>query len=621
MDDRPAQLSEKDIPPPLRPPLITPSLSPPGSRISQRIPDRPAPPKRPRLSATPARSASACLPSSRPQDLRLDSSSRLFAFWDQLADRYNVPLEEDDIVDIRELKLIRDRGVTRSAVKAYDIGSLATSDADDNSSQYADEDDENSAGEDTTPADDESADELDLISEPPVQAVVQEKLEYYKNWYVPPPDEQDPEDAEAFREFEEAERRRRELYGNEEEEEIPTGSADTGVGGTAEEDRDDEDGREDEDEHLERPVAEDEDEEEEEEEAKERLPPSDATPQRRISRPPPQPPEDDSSEDELAAWVIDDTPIPRRSAPPPAFDDIIDLTISRSPSPSLTAKMAPGMHIHTITTNALGRMHLYLHTLYILLRILHSSHDTIRSSEASQFMAWMSYCMAGGAFPPPAYFPPPLPPQPVPRTPSRRGYPARQSRSFDTPSSEAGPSRSSTFSSPMHHPHPYPQWFHPAYSSGTLPPSSPIPSSPADSSPVLRPASVPPGQRSQARGRRVSFKLDANDRPLSATPPRHASSRDSIDEDRGFDEEDTRPRGRGGRSATPATVPRNKGKGKARAVFSSDEAEAEEDGEEDDGSQRSPPPRARTPGPPSRREQSVPRGASSSRGKASAKKK
>ncbi|KAI0822268.1 hypothetical protein BC628DRAFT_1421949 [Trametes gibbosa] len=337
MDSRPPALSDTVLPPPLRPPLITPSLSPPGSRVYQRVSDKPAPSKRPRLSSTPSSSISARLSSPQLPDVRLDSSSRLFAFWDQLAERYNRPLDEDDIVDLSELKLVRDRGVTRSAPRSYDIGA-ALDDADESAVHAAEDESEAGTGGEDTAGDEDSADELDLLSPPAVKPVVQEKLDYYKSWRVPPVDKQDPVDAEGFREFEEAERRRRELYGEDEEED--------------EEDDDDDD---EEDGHL--PAASESpldsegvdtlslgeedfiehgttlsgDEADEDEVRKQSSPPR-PTPRRRKSRPPPQPPEDESSEDEFATWDIDDTPIPPRRSVPPS-DDVIDLTISRSPSP------------------------------------------------------------------------------------------------------------------------------------------------------------------------------------------------------------------------------------------------------------------------------------------------
>ncbi|KAI0648070.1 hypothetical protein C8Q79DRAFT_1117466 [Trametes meyenii] len=262
----------------------------------------------------------------------------------------------------------------------------------------------------------------------------------------------------------------------------------------------------------------------------------------------------------------------------------------------------------------------------------HSTHHPYppMSLQHSQAMAWMSYFMASGALPPLPPLPPsgsgfhPGPPFPFyapPFTPSQRGR-SHQQPAFAHPVSEAGPSRSPTYSTPTHYPHSYPYWFNAAYSSGTLPPSSPIPSSPANSSPVLRPASVPPGQRSQARGRRVSFKLDDTDRPLSPTPLGHRDPIEGSDGPQGADEE---PPSRGrSRQRNISTKPsKGKGKGKARAVSPSDEDE--ESGQEsagkaapDHGRQ---PPRARTPGPPPPRAQSVPRGSATSKGTASAKKK
>ncbi|KAI0335918.1 hypothetical protein GY45DRAFT_1239751 [Cubamyces sp. BRFM 1775] len=274
-------------------------------------------------------------------------------------------------------------------------------------------------------------------------------------------------------------------------------------------------------------------------------------------------------------------------------------------------------------------------------RSSHPAHSayTQMSMQYSRAMAWTSYMMATGAWPPPPSLPsasassfhPSLPfpfyGGPGPRTPSQQAHLPRCSFDYNTPTSEAGPSRPSTYSTPTHYPPILPYGFHPAYSSGTLPPSSPLPSSPINSSPILRPASVPPGQRSRARGRRVSFKLDANDRPLSPTPPRH--SRDAEDgPDSGRESEDEPPRThatkQGRREKTPFKASERKGKGKARTVSLSEESDEDEDGQESSeraGPDR--PPRARTPGPPSRREQSVSRGSatSSSKDKGAGKRK
>lgn len=317
MDDIRACSVEKG--PSFRPPLITPSASPPVSRVWSRR-DKPAPAKRPRLSSTPSSSSSAQPPfsSSSVADLRLESSSRLFQFWDQLAGRYNKPLDEDDIVDFRNFKIIRDRGVVSSAASPYKIGSLLAPEADPEhvtQDEGAGAAEEEGDGEEEEDGDDDSGDELDLISPPPSVPV---KLEYYKTWYVPPADEKDPEDAEAFREFEEAEKKRRELYGDvdegEEEEGVLIGLEEGEDPGVQLHEADDEEAEANpgQDEH-ERPPS--------------------PRPKRMPPRPKSRPLDrtgDESSEDELAAAEIDNTPPPPRQSMPPV-DDIIDLTDSPSP--------------------------------------------------------------------------------------------------------------------------------------------------------------------------------------------------------------------------------------------------------------------------------------------------
>ncbi|OSD07239.1 hypothetical protein PYCCODRAFT_1422035 [Trametes coccinea BRFM310] len=298
MDVPHAQASEKELPPPPppRPALITPSLSPPGSRILHRIPDRPPPPKRARTSATPSSSASTSYSS--------EQHTSLFAFWDQLAERYNKSLDEDDIVDLRELKFLKDRGVTRSAPQVYEIGCFTG--AGEGSSEATEG--EESEGDEGVPEEDGS-DELDLLG----------SLQRYKDRHVPPPDATNPEDAEAFREFEEAERRRRELFGDEEEED-PADAHE----GVARADAAPDDG-EDADVDDEQSVV----------HSSSSVTHTDDTGEvERVLSPSPvqATPRHDTSEDELATWEIDDTPIPPRRSVAPAAD-IIDLTLSRSPSP------------------------------------------------------------------------------------------------------------------------------------------------------------------------------------------------------------------------------------------------------------------------------------------------
>ncbi|TFK91113.1 hypothetical protein K466DRAFT_583101 [Polyporus arcularius HHB13444] len=224
--------------------------------------------------------------------------------------------------------------------------------------------------------------------------------------------------------------------------------------------------------------------------------------------------------------------------------------------------------------------------------------------------AWhsLSYLVASGAIsappPPGGGYPSGLPFPPAPWPPYTPSHQRHRTHPFDTPSfaSEAGPSRSSTYSTPTHHPHPYPYSYDPMFSNSTLPPSSPIRSSPATSSPTLRPASVPAGQRSRSRGRRVSFKLDENDRPIPPTPRTQGGFQDTS------------------KRAGPSSTPKVKGKGKARAEPGPEpgpERREEQESSDDDDEPPPRPPRGRalrrasTPGPPSQREKSVPAGSTS----------
>ncbi|KAI9058339.1 hypothetical protein FKP32DRAFT_1606779 [Trametes sanguinea] len=304
MDVPPGQVSEKELPPPPppRPALITPSLSPPRSRISHHIPDRPPPPKRARTSATPSSSASTGYSS--------EQHPSLFAFWDQLAERYNKSLDEDDIVDLRELKFLKDRGVTRSAPQVYEIGCFTG--AGEGSSEATEG--EESEGEEGLP-EEESSDELDLL----------DSLQRYKDARVPPADATNPEDAEAFREFEEAERRRRELFGDEEEEDHADDQAGVARADAATDDGEDADVDDGQSvDHSSSSVTHTDD----TGEVERVLSPSpvQATPRRKSKSPTPLV-ADDASEDELATWEIDDTPIPPRRFTSPCT---IEVAIARA---------------------------------------------------------------------------------------------------------------------------------------------------------------------------------------------------------------------------------------------------------------------------------------------------
>ncbi|KAI0947312.1 hypothetical protein AcV7_009768 [Taiwanofungus camphoratus] len=224
---------------------------------------------------------------------------------------------------------------------------------------------------------------------------------------------------------------------------------------------------------------------------------------------------------------------------------------------------------------------------------------------------------------PPAY-PPPFPhysPNWPPFTPTHKHQRSGRHQQFDAPSSEAGPSRSSSVYATPTHPHPYPYSFDPSFSGATLPPSSPAGSS-EPSSPVQRQRSITRG-RSKSRGRRVSFKLDDNDRPLPPTPHKH---HEDADLSRAEDSEGSHVKqgGHAGRSEPSTSRLRGRSKsgdaicrtatksvhaaaskGKARADFAGDDS-AESTGAEDRHDGRGKRfERGRTPGPPSQRERSM----------------
>ena len=131
---------------PSRPALITPSASPPVTRTlslsSSRISlDRPPPAKRRRVGSTPSSPFTLSTPASSsvdPFDIhesRIASSQRLLNTWASLAERYNRPLDEDDIIDLRDGSIVKDRGFLRNAPKRFEFaGDDVPSDANDASS-------------------------------------------------------------------------------------------------------------------------------------------------------------------------------------------------------------------------------------------------------------------------------------------------------------------------------------------------------------------------------------------------------------------------------------------------------------------------------------------------------
>src|SRR6202040_3425878 len=110
---------------------ITPSASPtPIHRKS----DGSSPTKRPRFTASSSRSSTSVPPAFSNQtyhtanvngegsdlhEARRASSFRILNFWSHLAERYSRPLAEDDIVDLRNIRLIKDRNIMRSDPHQY----------------------------------------------------------------------------------------------------------------------------------------------------------------------------------------------------------------------------------------------------------------------------------------------------------------------------------------------------------------------------------------------------------------------------------------------------------------------------------------------------------------------
>jgi glucan-binding YG repeat protein len=136
------------------------------------------------------------------------STLRVLSVWDQLAERYNKRLDEDDIVDLYSGAIINDRGVLKSAGKDYNIGHFAPDDGqDDQEHDQADseQDQDDDVDElDTLPARDPSETDHSMASTsellravPPLSAAT---------------------DADDLNEFLEAEKRRRELLGDQDDE-------------------------------------------------------------------------------------------------------------------------------------------------------------------------------------------------------------------------------------------------------------------------------------------------------------------------------------------------------------------------------------------------------------------
>ncbi|EMD39961.1 hypothetical protein CERSUDRAFT_112196 [Gelatoporia subvermispora B] len=207
-----------------RPPLITPSASPPSSRIlhvsRSRLSEGPPLPKRPRLASTPSSlfsfstfstpsSATAVDPLNDLYEQRQKSRQHLVDFWAQLEERYNRPLDEDDIIDIGTQSVIKDYGTLRGLDKQVEIGSFQDAPG------VQDASDVNSEGGGLLTEPEDDVDEIDAFATPAPVDNLSDELEKAKS--VLREQAMNPADAEDLEAFLEAERKRRELYGDEED--------------------------------------------------------------------------------------------------------------------------------------------------------------------------------------------------------------------------------------------------------------------------------------------------------------------------------------------------------------------------------------------------------------------
>ena len=99
------------------------------------------------------------------------SLARLFESWANLEERYTRDLEEDDIVDLSNMTVIKDRGVLASSpVKQFGMRQALLDDGDDEGSENQDEqpgEQEEEAEEVQEP--EESDDELDAFAPKPAK--------------------------------------------------------------------------------------------------------------------------------------------------------------------------------------------------------------------------------------------------------------------------------------------------------------------------------------------------------------------------------------------------------------------------------------------------------------------
>lgn len=191
-------------------PLITPSASPPINRSFTCTPvtSPSLSGKRRPSSLNPSLSVSAFDANTFAEidAARRASSMKVLEIWSQLAQKYTRRLDEDDIINLRDETIIKDRGVLRnSGSLTYQIGSFADSHHENNSSPLQEDEDFDEIDAFYSPRD-YSPSEL----EENVMGSDSELKRQFKR--ISPVRERDPEDAEDLKDFLEAESLRREFF-------------------------------------------------------------------------------------------------------------------------------------------------------------------------------------------------------------------------------------------------------------------------------------------------------------------------------------------------------------------------------------------------------------------------
>jgi hypothetical protein len=153
-------------------------------------------------SQKPKRSKSIPKIQQNPDDidkLRRQSTMRLWKVWESLSERYARPLEEDDIIDFRDNRLVQDRGILRKLTT--DFGELSSEPENGDDTEWEKDKDDLPGSEDP--------DELDSLN--PVADIANEMA---KRHGLMKRQTRSPSIDDDLQEFLAAEERRKQLYGD-----------------------------------------------------------------------------------------------------------------------------------------------------------------------------------------------------------------------------------------------------------------------------------------------------------------------------------------------------------------------------------------------------------------------